>query len=197
MTETPGDKRDATVIDQVLGGDINAFEHLVTKYRSHVFRIVHRHVPAGCVEETAQDVFIRAYRGLAGLSRRTGFKQWLTTIAIRASYDCLRRIYRRKETPLTNLIRNGETDNDRIVNDYSKNRHAENRRIAALRELLEEAMAQLKPPEKMVLELVYFEGCSHREAADLLGWSVANVKIRSYRGRKKLNAILKKMMKQE
>jgi RNA polymerase sigma-70 factor, ECF subfamily len=80
------------------------------------------------------------------------------------------------------------------VAEYSQNRHAEQRRKATLRELLDGAMAQLKPQEKMVLELVYLEGFSMREAADLLGWSVANVKIRSYRGRKKLNAILKKLM---
>ncbi|RJP43668.1 MAG: RNA polymerase sigma factor [Desulfobacteraceae bacterium] len=194
MTETPGDTSDATIIDRVLGGDTNAFEHLVTKYRAHVFRIVGRHVPAGCVEETAQDTFIRIYRGLAGFSRRSGFKQWLTAIAIRASYDCLRRVYRSRETPFTDLAKNGETDYANIVADYSRSRHVENHRTAALRELLDTGMAQLKPPEKMVLELVYFEGFSHGEAAELLGWSVANVKIRSYRGRKKLNTILKKIM---
>jgi RNA polymerase sigma-70 factor (ECF subfamily) len=194
MTDIPGDNSDTTIIDRVLGGDINAFEHLVTKYRSHVFRTVGRHVPDGCVEETAQDTFIRTYLGLSGFSRRSGFKQWLTAIAIRASYDCLRRIYRSRETLFTDLTRNGEIDYEHLIADYSGNRHVENRRTAALKELLEAAMAQLKPPEKMVMELVYFEGFSHREAADLLGWSVANVKIRSYRGRKKLNTILKEIM---
>ena len=194
MTEPPGDTSDAIIIDRVLGGDTNAFERLVTKYRAHVFRIVGRHVTAGCVEETAQDAFIRAYRGLAGFSRRSGFKQWLTAIAIRASYDCLRRVYRSRETPFTDLAKNSETDYEHIVADYSRSRHVENHRTTTLRGLLDRAMAQLKPPEKMVLELVYFEGFSHGEAADLLGWSVANVKIRSYRGRKKLNTILKKIM---
>jgi RNA polymerase sigma-70 factor (ECF subfamily) len=42
----------------------------------------------------------------------------------------------------------------------------------------------------MVLELIYFEGLSLQEAADLLGWSVANVKVRSFRSRKKLETIL-------
>ena len=55
-------------------------------------------------------------------------------------------------------------------------------------------MAQLKPPEKIVLELVYLEGYSIREAADLLGWSMANVKIRSYRAKKRLKAVLKELM---
>jgi RNA polymerase sigma-70 factor (ECF subfamily) len=42
----------------------------------------------------------------------------------------------------------------------------------------------------MVLELVYLEGYSLRETADLLGWSIANVKVRSFRSRKKLHKLL-------
>jgi RNA polymerase sigma-70 factor (ECF subfamily) len=42
----------------------------------------------------------------------------------------------------------------------------------------------------MVLELVYLEGLSVREVADLLGWSTANVKIRSFRSRRKLHKLL-------
>jgi len=43
----------------------------------------------------------------------------------------------------------------------------------------------------MVLELIYMEGLSVREAAGLLGWSMANVKIRAFRSRKKLHKLLK------
>lgn len=195
MTETPDDINDKTIIDRVLDGNINAFEHLVTKYRTHVFRIVGRHVPAGRVEETAQDVFIRAYRGLAGFNNRSGFKQWLTAIAIRAGYDCLRQVYRSREIPFTDLAKTGDIDYEHLIADCSEKQQAENSRREDLRELLDTAMTRLKPQEKIVLELVYFEGLSNREAADLLGWSIANIKIRSYRGRKKLNTILKEILR--
>lgn len=191
MKNSPGGNNDKSIIDQVLGGHINAFEHLVTKYRAHVFKIVSRHVPADRVEETAQDVFIRAYQGLAGFSHRSGFKQWLSTIAIRASYDCLRRAYRSREIPFTDLAGSDNADPEYLMTGHAAKRHAEQVKTASLKEMLDSAMAQLKPQEKIVLELVYLEGFSMREAADLLGWSVANVKIRSYRARKKLNAVLK------
>jgi RNA polymerase sigma-70 factor (ECF subfamily) len=42
----------------------------------------------------------------------------------------------------------------------------------------------------MVIELVYLEELSVKEAADLLGWSVGNVKVRSFRSRKKLEKLL-------
>jgi RNA polymerase sigma-70 factor (ECF subfamily) len=48
----------------------------------------------------------------------------------------------------------------------------------------------------MVVELVYLEGLSGKEAAELLGWSVANVKIRSFRSRKKLQKVLTGLMEE-
>ncbi|NIO03758.1 MAG: sigma-70 family RNA polymerase sigma factor [Proteobacteria bacterium] len=58
------------------------------------------------------------------------------------------------------------------------------------RELLDWALDRLSPEDRLVLELVYLEGLSGREAADLLGWSVANVKVRSLRARSKLPNLL-------
>jgi RNA polymerase sigma-70 factor (ECF subfamily) len=47
----------------------------------------------------------------------------------------------------------------------------------------------------MVLELVYLEGLSGKKAANILGWSFANVKIRSFRSRRKLKKLLSDFMK--
>jgi RNA polymerase sigma-70 factor (ECF subfamily) len=55
-------------------------------------------------------------------------------------------------------------------------------------EVLEWALAQLSPEHRLVLTLVSLEGRTLREAADLLGWSVVNVKVRCYRARKALRA---------
>ena len=57
-------------------------------------------------------------------------------------------------------------------------------------ELLGRALHRLSPEDRMALEMVYLDGLSGKEAAVLLGWSVANVKIRLFRARKKLRKIL-------
>lgn len=62
-------------------------------------------------------------------------------------------------------------------------------------ELLEWALSKLAPEDRMVIELVYLEGYSGREAANLLGWSVSNVKVRSFRLKRKLKSILKAALK--
>ena len=64
-------------------------------------------------------------------------------------------------------------------------------RQAEAREVLDYALSKLSAEDRMVLELVYMEGLSVREVADLLGLSSANVKIRSFRSRRKLHKLLK------
>ena len=54
------------------------------------------------------------------------------------------------------------------------------------REVLDWAMDLLSPAERMVLELVYLEGRSVKETAELLGLTSANVKVRLFRSRRKL-----------
>jgi RNA polymerase sigma-70 factor (ECF subfamily) len=56
-------------------------------------------------------------------------------------------------------------------------------------EVLDWALGQLSPENRLVLSLVHLEGRTVREAADLLGWSMINVKVRCHRARQKLRSI--------
>ena len=76
-----------------------------------------------------------------------------------------------------------------LSNQSDKSFHEKGREKEA-KELLDWALSKLSAEDKMVIELVYLEGLSVKEAARLLGWSVANVKVRSFRSRKKLETLL-------
>ena len=65
------------------------------------------------------------------------------------------------------------------------------------REILDWALDRLSAGDRMVIELVYLEGHSVKEAADLLGWTTANVKVRLFRSRKKLHALLRGRLNRE
>ena len=69
-----------------------------------------------------------------------------------------------------------------------------NEQTEEARELLKWVLDQLSPRERMVIKLLYFDSLSVREAADLLGWSGINVKVQSFRIRRKLNVILSKVL---
>jgi RNA polymerase sigma-70 factor (ECF subfamily) len=64
------------------------------------------------------------------------------------------------------------------------------------REILNWALGKLSAGDRMVLELVYLEGLSVQETAELLGWSKANVKVRSFRARMKLEKLLRRVKDQ-
>jgi len=48
----------------------------------------------------------------------------------------------------------------------------------------------LPPKERLVLTMLYFEGCDTYEIAEHIGWSRTLVKVRAYRARQKLRALL-------
>jgi RNA polymerase sigma-70 factor (ECF subfamily) len=181
---------DKVAIRKVLDGDVNAFELLVEKYQGHVFSIVRRHAPAAQSDEIAHDVFVRAYQGLAGFSGKSGFRQWLSGIAVRACYDFWRRKYRRREVPISELSDAHREWIENIASDDSDNAHEIRGRQREASEILEAALSMVSAEDRMVIELIYLEGRSHKEAAVLLGWSLANIKVRAFRSKKKLQKIL-------
>ena len=181
---------DNDIVHRVIAGDINAFGFLVQKYQGHILSVVGNHVPHNQTEEVAHDVFVKAYQSLLTFKFKGGFKQWLSAIAVRTCYDFWRKEYRSREIPMSSCSEEDRSCLERVMANqlnqitFEKNLHKETI------ELLGRALDRLSPENRMVLEMVYLEGISIKEAADLLGWSVANVKIRLFRSRKKLRQIL-------
>lgn len=177
---------DSDIIGWVIEGETGAFEKLLTKYKSHVFSIVSRHVPRDQVEDVSQDVFIRVYRSLRNLKRAESFKTWLSAITLRTCYDFWRKRYRSKETPVSTLSTAQKSWIDRTISDASAADWETRGRENEAREILSWLLDLLNPAERMVVELVYLEGLSTKEAARLLGWTETNVKVRAFRIRQKL-----------
>ncbi len=184
---------DAEIICQVIDGDVNAFEYLFRKYMDHVLRIVKKHIPYDQVEEIAHDVFIRAYKSLPALRNRDGFKAWVSSIAIRTCHDFWRREYRSKERTISSLSKGHSDWLENIMSGQAVRSYNEKSKQKEARELLDGALAGLSADDRMVLELVYLEGLTCKETADLMGITVANVKVRSYRSRKKLKKMLSEL----
>jgi RNA polymerase sigma-70 factor (ECF subfamily) len=193
MQKDPLSPSDADIVRRVLDGEVNAFESLLVRYRVLVVKIVARHVPHDDIEETTQDAFVRAYLSLPTFAGKSDFSRWLGSIAVRACYDFWRKTYRSKEIPMSALTDKHRDWLEEVLSGESGASRREEGQRSEARELLEYALGRLSAEDRMVLELVYLEGRTVREAADLLGWSAANVKVRSFRSRRKLERILKGM----
>jgi RNA polymerase sigma-70 factor (ECF subfamily) len=188
---------DAEIVEQVVAGDVHAFEHLLRKYQNHVVILLKKHLPYDHIEETAQDVFIRAYRSLPTFRGESSFKQWLSTIAVRTCYDFWRKHYKSRELPMSSLTEKHQVWLEEAISVQSRQSFHEQSLQKEAGEILDWALDRLSAADRMVLELVYLEGYSLRESADLLGWSIANVKVRSFRARKKLHKLLSKQYQEE
>ncbi len=83
-----------------------------------------------------------------------------------------------------------------VMSDMSEEKYSNKARHRDAVEILDYALEKLSPEDRMVVKLVYLEGYTGKEAAGLLGWSTSNVKIRSYRAKKKMKKIISGIMRE-
>jgi len=182
-------EEDMALVRRVLSGEVNAFETLVLRNREDVSRIVSRRASRDQADELVNEVFARAYISLGNYRGESPFSHWLAIIAARTCHDYWRKEYRNRETPMSVLSEEGRAFVDRIASDDAAAPEELFRRKEAA-ELLEYALAGLSATDRMVVVLTHLEEKSAAEAAELLGISRANVKIRAFRARGKLRRAL-------
>ncbi len=192
-----GDASDQQLIAQVLAGSVNTFALLLSRYRAYVWTIVSRLMPEAMVPDLAQEVFVEAYRSLAGYDTAKPFKNWLAGIALHRCRDHWRQTYRRREIPLSALSEEHQNWLERFTEHQSNESFDSLARQREAREILDQALARLSPDDRLVLSLVYLEGLSIKEAARMLNWSLINVKVRAYRARKKMRTYLGALLDKE
>lgn len=187
---------DNEIIDLITGGNCDAYEILLERHKSHLFKIVGRHMPYELVEETAHEAFVRAYISLPTFAGKGSFKGWLTSIALRTCNDYWRKEYRNREKAVSRL---GADHGEWLTNVLSGRSEEIYNSETAQREaqdILNFALDKLSADDRMAIELVYLEGLTAKEAGKVLGWSAANVKIRVFRAKMKLKKVLSTLSKE-
>jgi RNA polymerase sigma-70 factor (ECF subfamily) len=181
---------DRDMVARILDGDVDAFAHLMDRYRGYVLTVIKRHAPAHQVEDLAQETFVKAFQSLGKWRQAGRFRSWLAAIAVRTCYDYWRRYYRSHEVPMSELSAAHREWLEHALADASESSWQAISQRREARAILDWALQHLSAADRMVLELVYLEERPVKEAARLLGWTVANVKVRSFRARRKLNKLL-------
>jgi len=190
MAEALVDMEDARVLREIRAGDVDAYARLMTKYQGRVTGIVSGHAPRDRVAELTHEVFVRAYRSLAGYRGDSPFGHWLAKVAVRTCHDYWRSEYRRRERPESELSdecrafaeESAALETSEAAEDIASRREAG--------ELLRWALDKLSPTDRMVVTLTHLEERPVAEAAEMLGISVPNVKVRAFRARRKLRELL-------
>ncbi|HCR11945.1 MAG TPA: RNA polymerase sigma factor [Solidesulfovibrio sp.] len=190
MAETVVDMEDARVLVEIRAGDVDAYARLMKKYQGRVAGIVSGHAPRERVTELTHEVFVRAYRSLVGYRGDSPFGHWLAKVAVRTCHDFWRAEYRRRERPESELSDECRAFAEEAAALETSEAAEETASRREARELLAWAMDRLSPTDRMVVTLTHLEERPVAEAAELLGISVPNVKVRAFRARKKLRELL-------
>ncbi len=186
---------DKKIIDEILKGNRSAFGKLVDKYSNYVFKVISNHAPQNQVEDIAQNAFIQIYRSLQNFSFKSSLQTWIYKITVRCCYD-----FWRKEGKQTEVSLNGVSDNEQdwidhmLASESEFNFKNETDKQDAIH-YLEWVLSHLKAEDRMALTLVYIEGKSNKEAAESLGWTEANVKVRCHRAKLEVRNIIHKARK--
>ena len=178
------------LVRRVRQGETERFAELIQRFQGHVGRIVGRRVPADRVAELVHEVFVKAYVNLSQFSDSVPFDHWLAGIAVRTCYDFWR-VQARDEVPVSALSGEHQRWMEHTLTAQSDRQFRDQCAKQEAAEVLEWALRQLSPENRAVLTLVHLDGYSVRETAQLLGWSLINVKVRAHRARRALRALLR------
>jgi RNA polymerase sigma-70 factor, ECF subfamily len=195
-----GPEADTDVLDRQLvrraqSGETAAFEALVRRHERRIFTFAYRMVGERTeAEDMAQEVFLKAYRGLHGFRGASRFSTWLHAIAAHhcASYLSARKRRRERETPPPNVA--GRCDGNAAAS-WDGMRDAAPGPDAALegrdlRQRLETALAELSTEHRLVVVLRDVQGLSYEEIAATLAIEMGTVRSRLHRARMALRAAL-------
>ncbi len=137
----------------------------------------------GAAEEVVLDVYTQVWRQAASYDTGRGSPMaWLTTIARSRAIDRLRSGW---QTQQRQASLDAVTDKETVAaNPEEATAMSERQRI------VRQALAQLSPEQREVIELAYYSGLSHSEIAAQLGQPLGTVKTRTRLGMMKLRAAL-------
>jgi RNA polymerase sigma-70 factor (ECF subfamily) len=159
---------DATAIERCLGGEPDAYRHLVTRYQAQA--LAHARVLLGNradAEDAVQEALMAAYRALERFDRSRRFYPWLYVIL---RNRCLKRRAReRREAEARSRL--------------PELRRADGQEVP---DSLPAALARLRPNDREILVLRHFEGLTYAELAERLSIPRGTVMSRLHHARRRL-----------
>ncbi len=174
------------LIRRARAGDQDAFAELVAIHADRVYGALRRFgLDPSEADEVAQEVFLRAWRGLARFEERAQFSTWLYRIAFN---EAQRRLSRRPPPRPE-----AGPDRDDVIVSLPESPHLGPEAQTLGREFeqtLDRALQQLPAQWRAAVVLRDIEGLSTQQAAEVVGVRPAAFKSRLHRGRMRLRALL-------
>jgi RNA polymerase sigma-70 factor (ECF subfamily) len=192
-TAAEADVPELELVRQAQAGDTEAFDQLVSRFRTRVFgmiyNMVHNEQDAW---DLAQDGFLKAWKSIARFRGQSSFYTWMYRIVMNVTIDALRK----KQVKGTGAEFNDEVQLKEIEpasrtvphGDALPHERMEHKEI---RGRIDAAIAQLSPEHRAVILMKEIEDMQYHEIAESLGCSIGTVMSRLFYARKKLQNLLR------
>ncbi len=181
---------DQHYIDLITNGDTHAFAILIDRYKDLVFTLALRLLKnREEAEEVSQDTFIKAYKSLSKFKGESKFSTWIYKIAYNTSLDRIK-----KNKKYWNDVEIDEFTAHQIKTIDNTLDHLETQER---NQSIKDCIALLPNDDSFLLTLYYFDELSFEEISKIVGITANNVKVKIFRGRKKLATILKARLEPE
>lgn len=169
---------DSQLVLAYRSGDEHAFKTLLEKHLGSVYAFVFHLVrdPASA-EDITQETFVKAWRSLNRYDVKKPFRTWLFAIAKNSAYDWLKK---KRAIPFSTFVQEGD---DKPFEDIPDGELLPDELL--MREdvvtQVRHSLDLLTTSHRALIALVYLEGFSLHEVADILGEPYNTVKSRHQR----------------
>ena len=177
---------DVDLVAALRAGNNDALAVLFERYSGLVFHIAKNIVKDDWeAEETVQQVFFDLYRAIEQFNPERGsFKTWMLQFAYHRSIN-------RREHLLCNKFYNSRELSDAVVGHFLvANRPLRQLSPQEMTRFIDQILGTLKPAQRRVIELTYFDGLTAEEIASRINETAVVVRNHLYRGLAKLRCAL-------
>lgn len=159
---------DEGLIRRIAAGEEAALRTLYTTHGRRLFAYAYRLTgQAARAEEVVQDCLLAVWKGARSFRGEARVLTWLLSIVHRQALNATRR----KQWPTTEL----DKAIDLAAQDAAPDEHLQ---AGERRRLLQAALGALSTDQRAVLELVFYQGLSLAEAAQVMDCPVGTIKSR-------------------
>jgi RNA polymerase sigma-70 factor (ECF subfamily) len=170
---------DIELVELSVGGDAEAFEYLVKRHYMAIYKVSYKWCGVReDAEDIAQEVFVKLARKLKTFGQKSSFKTWLYRIAVNTAKDFSRKLATKRVHEATFVSEQALSNPSPLSDEH----------IDAGR--LYKSLDTLPEKQKTAVLLVFSEGLTHKEAAQVLNCPEATVSWRIFQAKKRLKKSL-------
>jgi RNA polymerase sigma-70 factor (ECF subfamily) len=192
-TLAQADVSELDLVRRCQAGDTEAFDELVTRYRTRVFGMIYNMIHSEQdAWDLAQDSFVKAWKSIKRFRGQSSFYTWIYRIVMNVTIDWARKKQiKAGGAEFDDAISLKEIDPASKTAPKADVLPYETMERTEIRARIDRAIAQLSPEHRAVILMKEIEEMQYHEIAEALGCSIGTVMSRLFYARKKLQNLLR------